>query len=59
MSGVACNGDEISLSQCTYSIEILTECPDNNIAGVVCQGITIHCRYENTAHQVHRAFHFL
>ena len=40
MSGVACNGDETSLFQCTHSIEILTECPDNSIAGVVCQGIS-------------------
>ena len=39
MSGVACSGDERSLFQCTHSIETLTECLDNNIAGVVCQGI--------------------
>jgi hypothetical protein len=39
MSGVACNGNERSLFQCTHSIETLTGCPDNNIAGVVCQGI--------------------
>ena len=39
MSGVACNGNETTLFQCTHSIETLTECPDNSIAGVVCQGI--------------------
>ena len=42
MSGVACNGNETSLFQCTHSIEILAECPDNSIAGVVCQGIIKH-----------------
>ena len=42
MSGVACNGNETSLFQCIHSIETLTECPDNNIAGVICQGIKIN-----------------
>ena len=41
MSDVACNGNETSLFQCTHSIETLTECPDNNIVGVICQGTKI------------------
>ena len=41
MSDVACDGNETSLFQCTHSIETLSECPDNNIVGVICQGTKI------------------
>ena len=41
MSGVACDGSERSLFQCSHSLESNTDCNNERIAGVICQGVIV------------------
>ena len=38
MSGILCDGDEKSLFECSYQIQGLSDCSDDDIAGIKCEG---------------------
>ena len=41
MSEVVCGGRESSLFECSHNIQSSADCAENNLAGVICQGILI------------------